>query len=289
MSSPTSGAQTEPTQKHSNSNRTRDNNSGRDVPTQIGGGSGRRRRRRDCFPQEEQTQSSGEEDREVLSARQRFNQRSTLFDPATGASNAIANSTKSNNVSGDASNDASSMLQVDASNSTATKSSATARVDASNSATTGASNAITISTKRNNSSSGDASTDASSMLQVDASNSTAITELSAGVLSVAAKHYHAYYDALYYGYEVIAMLEDDVAFNDSFPMQLSQVICALPTDSSKWANISLATLYPHFKCKPVNQAVCIQESGSNKWSCNISHEQVGMQDDGGITTNTSRF
>jgi len=89
------------------------------------------------------------------------------------------------------------------------------------------------------------------------------TKLSAGVLSVAAKHYHAYYDALYHGYEVIIILEDDVEFNDFFSKKVSQVICALPTDGSKWANVFLATPFPHIKCEPVNQAVCIQDGGSN--------------------------
>ena len=90
------------------------------------------------------------------------------------------------------------------------------------------------------------------------------TGKSTGVMSVAAKHYNAYYDALKNSYGVVAILEDDVFFNENFGENLSKVVCAAAATGDDWSSIFLATPHPQFKCEPVNRELCLQtDNGSN--------------------------
>ena len=90
------------------------------------------------------------------------------------------------------------------------------------------------------------------------------TGQSTGVMSVAAKHYNAYYDALKNNYGVVAILEDDVFFNENFGENLSKVVCAGAATKDNWSSIFLATPHPAYKCEPINRELCLQtDNGSN--------------------------
>lgn len=90
------------------------------------------------------------------------------------------------------------------------------------------------------------------------------TGQSLGIMSVAAKHYNAYYDALKNNYGVVAILEDDVFFNENFGENLSKVVCAGAATEDDWSSIFLATPHPAYKCKPINLELCLQiDNGSN--------------------------